>query len=224
MLRIIEAFKRTNLLLRLISASFLIPLVAWICVLGGDAFTTSVIVLSILMAFEWQSVISNAHGHYGKWRLVGIVYIAVFALSLLYIRNQENGLWFLIYLLVVIWSTDTGAYICGIVLGGPKLAPQISPAKSWSGFVGGVLVSIAAVHLFIKTIEFDLFRDKTILMTVLVSVLGQIGDLVESSWKRIFKVKDSGNIIPGHGGVLDRMDSMVFATSFLVLMMLLRIV
>jgi phosphatidate cytidylyltransferase len=174
------------------------------------------------MAFEWQSVTGSLRVKNPKvWKALGVLYITSFIASLLYIRSHEYGLWWLVYLLVVIWSTDTGAYICGITFGGAKIAPKISPSKSWTGFIGGVIASALAVQLLIYLTDLNLLNQAgDIWVTIFISIVGQIGDLAESYWKRRFKVKDSGDIIPGHGGVLDRMDSLVFASVALVLIMI----
>ena len=115
---------------------------------------------------------------------------------------------------MIIWGSDVGAYIFGITLGqryGKKLFPSISPKKSWIGFWGGMAMAIAlAVGLhYLGMLPFDL--PHCIAMSVLLNVTGVYGDLIESQWKRHYEVKDSGNIIPGHGGLLDRFDSALIA-------------
>ena len=111
---------------------------------------------------------------------------------------------------MVIWSTDSGAYFVGRKLGKRKLAPKISPNKTVEGAVGGIIVSIF-IALIIQAIAvpFDSLLHTTI-VSLLVSITGQTGDLVESALKRHFGVKDSGKILPGHGGILDRLDSWIF--------------
>ena len=124
-----------------------------------------------------------------------------------------NGV-LLLSFFVIIWGSDVGAYIFGITLGqryGKKLFPSISPKKSWIGFWGGMAMAIAlAVGLqYLGMLPFDL--PHCIAMSVLLNVTGVYGDLIESQWKRHYEVKDSGNIIPGHGGLLDRFDSALIA-------------
>lgn len=124
-----------------------------------------------------------------------------------------NGV-LLLSFFVIIWGSDVGAYIFGITLGqryGKKLFPSISPKKSWIGFWGGMVMAIAlAVGLhYLGMLPFDL--PHCIAMSVLLNVTGVYGDLIESQWKRHYEVKDSGNIIPGHGGLLDRFDSALIA-------------
>lgn len=124
-----------------------------------------------------------------------------------------NGV-LLLSFFVIIWGSDVGAYMFGITLGqryGKKLFPSISPKKSWIGFWGGMAMAIAlAVGLhYLGMLPFDL--PHCIAMSVLLNVTGVYGDLIESQWKRHYEVKDSGNIIPGHGGLLDRFDSALIA-------------
>lgn len=124
-----------------------------------------------------------------------------------------NGV-LLLSFFVIIWGSDVGAYMFGITLGqkyGKKLFPSISPKKSWIGFWGGMAMAVAlAIGLhYLGMLPFDL--PHCIAMSVLLNVTGVYGDLIESQWKRHYEVKDSGNIIPGHGGLLDRFDSALIA-------------
>ena len=127
--------------------------------------------------------------------------------------GEFNGILLLCFF-CIIWGTDVGAYIFGITLGqkyGRKLFPSISPKKSWIGFWGGlaVAVGVAVALYYAGLFGFDLIH--CIFMGVLLCVAGVYGDLIESQWKRHYNVKDSGNIIPGHGGLLDRFDSALIA-------------
>ncbi len=126
------------------------------------------------------------------------------------IVTREAGLQFIFYALFVVWATDTGAYIFGRLFGKHKLWPQISPKKTIEGSVGGVVLACIVAYIFhmIEPFTHSLFT--VLLVTILISIAGQIGDLVESALKRHYAVKDSGKILPGHGGVLDRFDSLIF--------------
>jgi phosphatidate cytidylyltransferase len=124
-----------------------------------------------------------------------------------------NGLMLLCFF-AIIWGTDVGAYMFGITLGqkyGKKLFPSISPKKSWIGVWGGLFaaVAVAVILHYAGLFKFDLIH--CIIMSLLLSVTGVYGDLIESQWKRHYEVKDSGNLIPGHGGLLDRFDSALIA-------------
>ena len=136
----------------------------------------------------------------------GVVYCGLPVLALVFLRRQDDGLLFAFWALALVWATDIGAFFAGRSIGGPKLAPRLSPNKTWAGLIGGV---IAAGGLgLILHVRFGLPLHMTI-STPLLAVLAQGGDLYESWLKRQAGVKDSGNILPGHGGVLDRLDGLV---------------
>ena len=116
---------------------------------------------------------------------------------------------------IIIWSSDVGAYCFGLLLGRKvwpaKMCPDISPKKSWAGFVGGWLTVLLAAYILLKSGLMDFPLVHVLIMASLMHVTGVFGDLFESLWKRNAGIKDSGNIIPGHGGLLDRFDSSLFA-------------
>ncbi len=127
-------------------------------------------------------------------------------------------LWFIL----MVWSVDIGAYAVGSNLKGPKLAPKISPNKTWSGLIGGVILSAAVSYLYMYTTKniFDITMPiseqvKFAILGAVIAVIAQIGDLIESSIKRYLGVKDSSSLIPGHGGVFDRIDGLIFAAPFI---------
>lgn len=139
---------------------------------------------------------------------VGALYIGI-AITSVYFLRQQWGIWPVVTLLLLNWGTDSGAYFVGKSLGKRKFAPSISPKKTWEGFFGGLAVSVL-VGLFISYF-WDIGIIHIISLSLLISFAGQMGDLTESVFKRSAGVKDSGNIIPGHGGMLDRMDSLLMA-------------
>ncbi|MFH1728940.1 MAG: phosphatidate cytidylyltransferase [Pseudomonadota bacterium] len=142
----------------------------------------------------------------------GFVYVALLFGSISHIRYLENGLQFIFLLLIIVWLTDTGAHFVGCYLVGKiKLHPMVSPNKTWEGAIGGFIAAIASAIAF-KVVFFSALSLKhAIILATICSVFGQFGDLSESFIKRVYGVKDSGNILPGHGGFLDRIDSLVFA-------------
>ena len=145
------------------------------------------------------------------WPSLGIVYAGIAGIAFAALRDSGHlGFAVIIFLFAVIWCTDISAFFGGRTFGGPKLAPSISPNKTWSGFVsgllGGVLAGVIAA-LFLS----EAGLAWVVLLATIVSVAGQVGDLFESGLKRKFGVKDSGTLIPGHGGVMDRVDSLIFA-------------
>ncbi|MBD9372390.1 phosphatidate cytidylyltransferase [Rhizobium sp. ARZ01] len=145
------------------------------------------------------------------WLLGGVAYAGLTVLSLAAIRADDaTGLIAMLFVFAVVWSTDILAYFVGRAIGGPKLAPSISPGKTWSGALGGTVSAViagSALYLFFFPAT-DLWVP---LIALVLSVCSQVGDLFESFIKRRFGVKDSSNLIPGHGGVMDRVDGLVFA-------------
>ena len=142
--------------------------------------------------------------------LLASLYIGVAFYYFFATRDADNGLVTLLFVLITIWVTDSGAYFVGRSLGKRKLWPEISPNKTVEGFLGGIGSAIIVAILFylLSTIDYNI--SKLIVMALLISVFGQLGDLVQSAYKRHYGVKDSGNILPGHGGILDRFDSLIF--------------
>lgn len=126
-----------------------------------------------------------------------------------FIEIRETDLAFLIYSLFIIWATDSGAYFIGRAIGKRKLWPEISPNKTVEGFIGGIVSALVVGVLFsvFGYIEWSIGFAFT---TIILSIFGQIGDLTESALKRHYDVKDSGKLLPGHGGILDRFDSLIF--------------
>ncbi|MBM7617715.1 phosphatidate cytidylyltransferase [Weissella uvarum] len=143
----------------------------------------------------------------------------VFTLAMMYIglgfhmfvQARFAGLGALFFVLLIVWTTDSGAYMIGRKFGKHKLAPAISPNKTWEGSIGGTVVAVivAAVYALFVPLEYNWWI--MLVIALILSVSGQLGDLIESALKRFYKVKDSGNILPGHGGILDRFDSMLIA-------------
>jgi phosphatidate cytidylyltransferase len=151
------------------------------------------------------------------WTVAGVLLVGGVGISLIWMRAvPEAGLSIVIWFIVTIWCTDTGAYFSGRAIGGPKLAPRISPNKTWAGLFGGM----AAAALWGACWGFFLGNGQMITLSLLAAgtaILGQIGDLGVSVVKRHFGVKDSGRLIPGHGGILDRVDGFVVAAPIIAL-------
>ncbi|MER2089124.1 MAG: phosphatidate cytidylyltransferase [Sporosarcina sp.] len=132
-----------------------------------------------------------------------------------FIETRMYGIEYVVYALMVIWTTDSGAYFIGRKIGKRKLWPEISPNKTVEGFIGGILSAV--VFAFIFQYFYPIASTYLILIavTVVASIVGQLGDLVESALKRHYDVKDSGQLLPGHGGILDRFDSLLFVLPLL---------
>ncbi len=148
--------------------------------------------------------------HNLSYFVLGQVYVAL-PFSILSYIYWNNGAYFVLAIFLGLWINDVGAYMIGSMIGKHKLFERISPKKTWEGFLGGmVLAGILGYVLSLYIPELSLIQ--WIIFTQLVSIFGTLGDLVESMLKRTVGVKDSGNIMPGHGGLLDRLDSMIFST------------
>lgn len=132
-----------------------------------------------------------------------------------FIETREIGLTYVLFALIVVWTTDSGAYFTGRKLGKRKLWPEISPNKTVEGFIGGIVCAIVAALILQWIIPFSSSYIILIGITIAASIFGQLGDLVESAIKRHYNVKDSGKLLPGHGGILDRFDSLLFVIPLL---------
>jgi phosphatidate cytidylyltransferase len=143
------------------------------------------------------------------WPAAGVAYVGVPCVALVWLRAMPDvGLATLLWVLALVWATDTGAYIAGRSIGGPKLAPRISPNKTWAGLIGG-MVAAAMTGVAASFLVENTAASITVPVSAGLAVVEQAGDLFESAVKRHFGVKDSSHLIPGHGGVLDRVDGLL---------------
>jgi phosphatidate cytidylyltransferase len=144
----------------------------------------------------------------------GVFYIAYFLGHLVWLRGMMSGADLVLFCLVLLWANDTGAYYVGSRYGVTKMAPVLSPGKTWEGFFGGFILTLAAAWIGIKFLP--AYRPKAALVLAgFISFLGPVGDLIESMIKRAAGKKDSGTLIPGHGGLLDRIDSLIVCAPFI---------
>jgi phosphatidate cytidylyltransferase len=201
---------------RIISSLVMIPIALFAIFSSQKLFIFLAIVIAVLMAFEWSEM-SHKMPNKKKWRLIGFLYISIPLYCAISIRILDNEILF--WMFAIIWATDIFAFFAGKSLGGTKIAPAISPHKTWSGLIGGVLASmgigVISSIIFPGSILFFL------VISVIISIVEQLSDLLESKFKRIFGVKDSGDIIPGHGGVLDRLDGMILVAPLVLLIILI---
>jgi len=204
---------------RIRSAGLLIPPVLFAVMLGGFIFNVLVLLGATLMCFEWNNIIRSSEPKkftLSQWEWIGISYVTIFAASLLYLRQLEGGAGLVLLLLILVWATDIAAYFAGRFVGGPKICPKISPNKTWAGLIGGA-VAAGFVGAF-ASVFFDAIGPfSAIVLGIFLAVVEQAGDFFESWVKRQFGVKDSGALIPGHGGIMDRVDGMVTVTPILAL-------
>jgi phosphatidate cytidylyltransferase len=175
---------------------------------SGQSAATVLIGLAIALAAAATHAAASGQG---GWMVAGFAYAALSGISLALIRDgDQSGLLAILFLFAVVWATDILAYFAGRAVGGPKLAPSISPGKTWSGAVGGAAGGVAA-GVLLAAIAGAGVSFATIATALILSVVSQMGDLLESWVKRRRGVKDSGSVIPGHGGVMDRVDGLVAA-------------
>ncbi len=137
------------------------------------------------------------------------------------IMARDVGLFTILYAFLIVWLTDSGAYLIGRKIGKHKLAPHVSPNKTWEGSIGGTVLAVLVLAVYLYFFPQRYSYSMMLLLTLIFSVGGQLGDLVESALKRHYGVKDSGKILPGHGGILDRFDSIMF---ILPIMFLLNVI
>ena len=201
-----------NLIKRFVSSIIIIPLVFFFILKGGYYFNFFLITCLILSLFEWNNMKIN----YLK-KNIGFIFIlfsfySAYKLKILEL-NEETIFNFSTIIIICIF-TDMGGYIFGKILKGPKIT-KISPNKTYAGVLGGFLCSIiflySTIYLGKYIININLiFNLENILWILFISLISQIGDLIISYFKRQSNIKDTGNLIPGHGGILDRIDGMVF--------------
>ncbi len=176
----------------------------------GPLGTVTVIALASLVAIAMR-------GEGVLWRILGLVIYGAIIIAALAMRGDTlTGVWAGVYLGTVVWMTDSAAFFTGRQIGGEKLAPDISPSKTWSGALGGLALGTGA-GLLVWVVATDSPWWIGLMLSAAISVLGQLGDLAESAIKRHFRIKDSGDIIPGHGGLMDRLDSLTFGILLVLL-------
>jgi phosphatidate cytidylyltransferase len=206
-----------NLLMRILAALVLIPVAIFAAYTGGWLWFGLVTLVSVGLFLEWRAIVGN---HVG-WIGLGVVYaLAAFAASIVVRLDPVWGFSALMFILLVVWMTDIGGYFAGRGIGGPKLWPRVSPKKTWAGAIGGFVLSLAVAAGFAMNGLGSLLP--LLMIATVLTVLSQLGDLFESAVKRKFGVKDSSQIIPGHGGLLDRLDGYVFAVVAAAVIGLLR--
>ena len=194
-----------------------------------DLYRLGFVAAAVFSGMALLGSLGLIRGQVLRWRLLGVPYISLGPACLIWLRGQEDtGFLLTIWLLLLIWAMDIGAYIAGRAIGGPKLAPRASPNKTWAGLIGGML-SAATVGGFFGW-SAPLVTDpapilQMALLSALIGAWSQVGDIAESMVKRHFDVKDMSNLIPGHGGILDRIDGLLFAAPAMAIgVLILRVI
>lgn len=184
-------------------------------VLSGGAAGLALLVLAAMLAAGFAGALRNVPVH---WAAGGVLYVGLPAFCLVWMRLGEGGLGAVLWLFLVVWATDIAAYLAGRSIGGPRLAPRVSPGKTWSGLAGGM--AGAALTGALAAGLWEAPAAAAAATGALLAVVAQAGDLFESFLKRRVGLKDSGNSIPGHGGLLDRVDGLLAATPVFALVLL----
>ena len=201
-----------ELLIRSIAGLLLILVAVWAAFRGGYVFAVLVASGAVMIFYEWRRLLA---GWGFGWQAAGFLYALVPALALLWIRDRApQGLELLLWVFIVTWTTDIGAFFAGRAIGGPKLAPSISPNKTVAGLIGGMVSAALAGYAWVElaSLSATLF-----VLAPLFALAAQGGDLFESGLKRRAGVKDSGSWLPGHGGALDRLDGLVVVATLTAL-------
>ena len=197
-----------NVLIKRILSSIILFLISIFFIIKGSFYF--IFFLSILFLFsylEWSNL--NKKKYFLKF--LGIVFL-LFSFYLTYLIREQYGLYFFLFILTICISTDVGGYIFGKILKGPKLT-KISPNKTYTGVIGSFLLSLLSGLFFIKYTQINYINEisiKIFFAMILISLTSQIGDLIISYFKRKAGLKDTGKILPGHGGLLDRIDGLIF--------------
>ena len=203
---------KSELVKRILSSIILLPLVFYF--LLTESFFL-IVICFVISCYEWNKMNKN-----NTYKFLGLIFL-LFSFYTFYDLSVE--LFFLIFVILICISTDLGGYIFGKIFKGPKLT-KISPNKTYAGMIGGYLLSLVCLSIIMNFINYTDKHFQLILITILLSTVSQIGDIIVSYFKRNAKIKNTGNLIPGHGGLLDRIDGLIFAVPFyLFLLYLIKI-
>ncbi len=203
---------KSEFLKRIISTIILIPIALFFIVKGSFLFIFFILICFFITSYEWH-MMSKRKSYY----LLGFIFL-IFSFYAVYelIDFGGDNVYFLMITLICV-STDIGGYVFGKIFKGPRIT-KISPKKTYSGMIGGYLLSMISINIFFNVSYIipntPLITTDIFIFVLLVSTVSQIGDIIISYFKRLSKIKDTGKIIPGHGGLLDRIDGMIFAFPF----------
>lgn len=209
------AARKSDLAVRTASAVVMLAVAGTALWLGGTVFTFFVALVAFLVVLEWRNIVvrfPDSEFAKGVWMAIGGIYAAFGCAAVLLLH--DGGVF--IPVLAAVICTDVGAYFAGRTIGGPKIAPSISPSKTWAGLFGGMAGSTLALLLISwldwkGTFVLPALANLSLWVGPLIAVVAQIGDFFESWMKRRAGVKDSGNLLPGHGGMFDRVDGLLAA-------------
>ena len=195
-----------ELLKRIISSIIMLPISLYVILQGSYLFIIFILICFFLSSYEWYKISKNQF-----YKFIGII-LLIISFYLFYKIRIEYALDYILLVLLICISTDIGGYIFGKILGGPNLT-KISPKKTYAGTTGGYLLSMLSIYTYLELLNTNsifIFNMNIFLIIIVISTISQLGDIIISYFKRVSKIKDSGKIIPGHGGILDRIDGMIF--------------
>ena len=196
---------KTEFSKRVASSIILLPIVIYCIMKGSVLFNFLLIVSFLIVLYEWHNLEKR-----NLFKIIGIFFIIFSFFSFYKIRNiSDSSLDNIILLLTICISTDIGGYVFGKIFKGPKLT-KISPKKTYAGMIGGYFLSLICLTIISNYINYTNIPIQFFILTLIISTVSQIGDIIISYFKRLSKIKDTGKIIPGHGGLLDRIDGMIF--------------
>jgi phosphatidate cytidylyltransferase len=191
-----------ELIKRFISSIILLPLAFFFIIQGSFLLIFFTVICFIIASYEWHTM-SKKKSYY----IYGFLFL-IFSFYTFY--ELSIKLIVIFYVIIVCSSTDIGGYVFGKIFKGPKLT-KISPKKTYAGMIGGYILSLVSLLLIISFIDYKVTLIQFFLLTILISTVSQLGDIIISYFKRLSKIKNTGKLIPGHGGLLDRIDGMIFA-------------
>ncbi len=203
-----DAAKPSDLGVRSLSAIVMVAVAGVALWLGGWWWTAFAGLVAAGVLFEWRGLVRGFEAspmRRGLWNAGGIVYIGMAAAVLIFLRQDIFGLDAVVFVVGAVVATDIGAYFTGRLIGGPKIAPSISPSKTWAGLCGGMVAAAA----FLSAMRGYNPLAEAVAAGAAIAVLAQVGDFFESWMKRRAGVKDSGRMLPGHGGLFDRLDGLL---------------
>ena len=205
---------KPEIIKRILSSIILIPMALFFIIKGSLLFNFFISICFLITVYEWQFMTRKKN-----YNLIGLIFLIISFYSVYKLRNSFIGDYiYLLFVTIVCVSTDIGGYAFGKIFKGPRLT-KISPKKTYSGMIGGFILSTITATIFFNNVFLfnNLIKDLTLglfILVLLISAISQLGDIIVSYFKRLSKIKDTGKIIPGHGGLLDRIDGMIFAFPF----------
>ena len=201
---------KNEFLKRFLSSIILIPIALFCIIEGSLIFIFFISACFLIIFYEWHKM-SKKKSYY----IFGYIFLFFSFYTIYNLRiNSDNDYWFLLFVTIICVSTDIGGYIFGKIFKGPKLT-KLSPNKTYAGMIGGFLLSLISMTIYANDMSIKgEFPINWFIFVLIISSISQLGDITISYFKRLSKIKNTGKIIPGHGGLLDRVDGMIFAFPF----------